>query len=217
MSNNKDLKQKNVINLGSTTQAFSARFQQQRKLLRETSDQAELDTKQRQSLIMRTITAARRSLMDVVKIDMGDRFEFILDVDDWNGWPRVTIYVVDIEEPYQKGPKFLISAHERKLSATVEISPGNKPTIAVNLIEKNAETKFPSILRRAVRNYLDEVSELVLAKEATFVDNETKLATNESLETYGRKPLNSIGLFCEHETFTIDTVDTNPTELKKLN
>lgn len=186
--------------LGSTAQAFNARFQIKKKLLEESVGQAEQDTKRRQALMLRIMTEARRSLMDVVKIDLGEQFEFTLDVDDWQGWPRVAVRVINIEEPHSEYPKFIITAHDRKQSATIEVFPGNRPPIAVRLIEAEAEARFPTTLRRAVRNYLDDVTEFVLKEEERSRSAVPEPVIHaQNINANPDDPLSKVDLFVDHE------------------
>lgn len=170
--------------VASATIAFNERFKRQAQEVQGAAQRTEAETRLRHSLILKTMTESRRALMEVAKVDLGSAFEFALEVDDWQGWPRVNVRLVNIDKPHLQYPSFTVSAHERAQTATIEIYAGDSmQPISYNITNEDAQSRFVTVLKRAVRLYLDEVSNCVLSSSTnTHEEFETECIQLDSLD-----------------------------------
>jgi len=157
--------------LGSTLEAFNSRMRQ-RKLEREIRDgESEKAAKIRHALMLEAMTTLRRSLQDVSRIDLGDRFSFSLDADDWGGWPRLQLRLEDSLFPQNDYPMFQIVAHDRNQQGAIEISYGlNKQSEKVSIQQSENLKQLPKALKRCVRIYLDIIEKTICDAELREVE-----------------------------------------------
>lgn len=196
---------RSVVSMGTTAQAFNAKLQFHKKQIQSAADVAEQEKKRRHSTLLRGMTETRRALAEISKVDLGGTFFLELDVDDWQGWPRVMLRLVNGKNPIKEYPGLTVCAHDRKDSGTIEIYVGGKPTpITHQMLDPDSEGRYPVILRRAARSYLDEVCKLVLAaetEEGDAAEPELNLgATLKKKEGKDKDPLSSVDLFVGEET-----------------
>jgi len=157
--------------LSGTTQAFSNRIQrkiQEKEKQDLVSGEA---TKDRHNLLLKALLTIRRSLTDVTRIDLGERFCFSLFSDDSNGWPRFTISLNDNIMRAAHYPTLQVLANDRLQQATIEIKYDiNVAPLLVNLNTEGDLSKMPSLLKKAVRSYLDLIGELILQAEQNSIE-----------------------------------------------
>lgn len=152
--------------LSATVGAFKTRFQKKLQEKVSADSQESEKTRLRQSLIFETMMNIRKSLSQVAKIDLGDRFEFSLEYDDWQGWPRLTIRLIDQVRPDAEYPRFQVIAHDRQARAAIEIVPGDpQKTLRVSLVREQDKENLTSVLKKSVRQFLEQVEEIVLQAE----------------------------------------------------
>ena len=74
-------------------------FDEQKEKKEKKLDAAELKARDaarlRQRLLLEALMNVRLALVDVTRINLGDRFSFTLVPDDYNGWPRLTAKLFD--------------------------------------------------------------------------------------------------------------------------
>ena len=152
--------------LSSTARAFNTRIKKRKEAQEAAHGEAERAAHQRHTAMIKALVSIRKSLREVTRIDLGDRFEFSLKADDWHGWPRLTIRLIDndlIEEEY---PQFNVTAHDRQAKGIIEIEyGGSNPTEHLSLMRENDLMRLPKVLRKCVRTYLDLVGDIVLEAE----------------------------------------------------
>ncbi len=71
--------------LAGTTQAFTHRIQRKKQEKEQTNLLAEEAAKARHNTLLKSLLSIRRSLTDMTRIDLGERFSFSLNADDWSG------------------------------------------------------------------------------------------------------------------------------------
>ncbi len=149
--------------LSSTAQAFSSRMQRKIKEQEKALSIAEEETKTRHHTMLKALMGIRRSLTDVTRIDLGERFKFMLQADDWNGWPRLTIRLQDKIIAGSNYPIFQVTAHDRKSRGIIELiyNQSDSPEI-VSFAHNNDLKRLAMILKKCVRSYLDLIGEIVL-------------------------------------------------------
>ena len=149
--------------LSSTARAFNQVIQRKQKEQEEKHGIAEREARQRHGMMLTALMKIRKSLRDVTRINLGERFEFELICDDHIGWPRLRIILRDAELAEVEYPTFEVTAHDRHSSGTVEIvyDDTRKPE-RINLTHPGDLKRMPSSLRTCVRKFLDMIGEIVL-------------------------------------------------------
>lgn len=164
--------------LATTVGAFESRIQRKKKEREASVDAMGAEARTRQALMLETMATIRRSLIKVAKIDLGDRFAFTMDFDDWQGWPRLLLKLNDRLLPEADYPQFQVLAHDRLNRATIEISSGAFPKQERVFLGHAADAaKLPLALKKCVRLFLDVVEKIVLdAEMAAPVDEDLPTA-----------------------------------------
>jgi hypothetical protein len=149
--------------ISKTAKAFNTRIQRKTREKKQAVGVAEKAARSRQTLLLNSMMQIRKSLREVTRIDLGERFVFSLLADDSGGWPRLTIKLSDTDFPNEEYPGFAVICHDRKANAEIEITfhPLEKPE-RLHLVEDNQVKRLPLILRKCVRVYLDMVADIVL-------------------------------------------------------
>lgn len=157
--------------LAGTTQAFTNRIQRKKQEKEQTNLLAEEAAKARHNTLLKSLLNIRRSLTDMTRIDLGERFCFSLEADDWGGWPRLRISLNDNVMRAAHYPMLQVSAHDRQEQAIVEIKYDT--TLApelISLADESNLTKMPLILKKCVRSYLDLIGELIIQAEQNSIE-----------------------------------------------
>ncbi len=159
--------------LSSTVGAFRTRFEKKRHERQVQDDISEKSQSIRHQRMMRALVSIRRSLIDVTRIDLGQRYKFLLKADDKNGWPRICICLIDSITSEPNYPCFQVTAHDRQERGIIEITYNHeqKPEI-ISLAEQSGLNKVPSILKKTTRKYLDQVAEIVLKSNKSSMEKE---------------------------------------------
>ncbi len=192
-SNTASVKEGLILN--STTEAFKARFQQQKREQDQALSAAELATKTRHQLMLQALTTIRKSLLELRRIELGDRFRLEITADEWRGWPRIIVSLGDNVIRDAEYPKFQVSANDRQEKGLIEINSGAAPTstspplVTVAMRDDSDLARLPIVLKRSVRNYLDTIAQTILEAERKL-DNqleETMLSKKTASEFEEKK------------------------------
>lgn len=178
------------INLNSTTDAFQARFQQQKKEQDQALSVAEIATRNRHKLMVQALTTIRKSLLDLRRIELGERFRLEIAADEWRGWPRITVILADSVLRNADYPKFLVTANDRNEKGLIEIHSGAPPTasnpstINFSVREEADLARLPIVVKKSVRNYLDTIAQTILDAEKRLDKEleETALAQKQAAD-----------------------------------
>ena len=152
--------------LTATTNAFNTRIQRKKKEQEKALTEAEKSTRIRQLLMLKTLVSIRKSLRDVTRIDLGERFHFTLVADDIAGWARLTVKLCDALLPDAEYPFLRVTAHDRQARGCIEIE--YDPAAAVESVSVVAESelkRLPTALKKCVRGFLDLMGDIVLEAE----------------------------------------------------
>ena len=149
--------------LGSTAETFAGRMQRRLKEQEQKELEARKSVQARHTLMLQAMTTIRKALVGTSRIDLGSRFSFDLEVNDWEGWPRVELNLIDACAPSRIDHALIITANDRKNLGTVQISTKSGETLARLQLEHQAELeKLPLVLKKAVRHFLDLISGYIL-------------------------------------------------------
>ncbi len=149
--------------LSTTAKAFNKKIQIKKKAQEIESEQAEKNARARHTLMLRAMMNIRKSLRDLIRIDLGERFHLYLTNDDFLGWPRLTIKLVDSSASEREYLPLVVTAHDRYDSAVVEIAYSEIDSPEKISLVKNVDLqRLPNLLRKCVRAYLDYVGDIVI-------------------------------------------------------
>ena len=152
--------------LSATTQAFNTRIQRKKREQEKVLSEAEKLAKQRHLFMIHALMNIRKSLRDVTRIDLGDRFHFALQADDWHGWPRLTVKLVDTLLPAADYPFLRVTAHDRQSKGTIELEyDPSQPAEGISLVSESELKRMPNLLKKCVRAFLDLTGDIVLEAE----------------------------------------------------
>lgn len=153
-------------NIVGTAKAFNTRIQRLKKEQEEAQGIATRQTRARHTQMFNALVSIRKSLRDITRIDLGERFSFQLVADDWFGWPRIVVKLLDHEQGGEEYPQLTVSAHDRKAAGTIEILYDSQQPTEKIVVEAESDLKrLPAVLRKCVRSYLDIVGDIVLQAE----------------------------------------------------
>ncbi len=152
--------------LSATTNAFNTRIQRKKKEQEKALTEAEKGTRVRQLLMLKTLVSIRKSLRDVTRIDLGERFHFTLVADDIAGWARLTVKLCDALLPDAEYPFLRVSAHDRQSRGCVEIEYDPSAAVeSISVISESELKRLPTALKKCVRVFLDLMGDIVLEAE----------------------------------------------------
>ncbi len=159
--------------ISKTAKAFNTRIQRKTREKKEAVGVAEKAAQNRQTVMLQSMMQIRKSMREVTRIDLGDRFMFQFVADDSGGWPRLSIKLKDREYINEDYPGFAVICHDRQAKAEIEITyhPLEKPE-RIHLVEETQVKRLPLILRKCVRVYLDMVADIVLEAVGKPTDTE---------------------------------------------
>lgn len=149
--------------LGATAETFAGRMQRRLKEQEQKESESRKAVQARHVLMLQAMTTIRKALVSTSRIHLGERFSFDLEVNDWEGWPRVELNLIDNLAPLRIEHALIITANDRKNLGTVQISTKSGETLARLQLEQQSELeKLPLVLKKAVRHFLDLISGYIL-------------------------------------------------------
>lgn len=165
-----------ATDLSATVGAFAARMQRRKREQEELNSVADQASRVRQQLLMKSMVKIRRSLEEVERIDLGDRYFLELQKDDLHGWPRFTLRFLDKTLEQHDLPFLRVVAHDRQGRGAIEITYlPSEPMEQLSLARDADVARLPTALKMCVRAYLDLIGEMVLASERSKDSEEAEL------------------------------------------
>lgn len=207
--------------LGATADTFASRMQRRLKEQEAKVEQSRQALEARHNLMLQAMTTIRKALISTSRINLGERFSFVLDVNDWEGWPRVELNLVDGCAPDLVPHALIITANDRKNLGTVHIGTKSGESLARLQLEQPQEIeKLPLLLKKAVRHFLDIVAGYVLNPPSPqeLLSEQAKSLGSSDFDCLDQS-LESEDLFREEEQKsdhnTVDSVDdVSPLQVK---
>ena len=179
--------------LKSTADAFSTLISAKMKEQEIKVGEAEQALQERHMKMLRSLMEIRRSLSDICRIDLGKRFNFNILKDDWQGWPRITVKLIDLLQPNDDLPYFQVTAHDRGSQGMIEVFylSLQKP-YTVSAVDENDWAHLPQILKRAVRGFLDLVTETIIkiSSQNEASDEDQKNLATKNLNNFEEQNIN---------------------------
>lgn len=186
-----------IGDLSATVGAFSNRFQNRKKAQEEADESAKKSRQVRHGLMLCALVDIRRALVDLSRIDLGNRFSLDLLADDYSGWPRITVRLSDERQLEKEFSTFQVTAHDRGESGTIEIvcDESRKPE-RINIHKQSDLVNLAVVLKSSVRNYLDLVGDIVMNIEQSYqAPPEEPMIDGKLLEGRAQKPEREIKFF----------------------
>ena len=167
----------------NTVGVFQNRLRRQLSSQQERAEEAERSKQLRGQLLLQAMSGVRKALQETSKINLGDRFEFVLDVEDRDGWPRITLELFDSEYPEEKDVAFMATAKVLDVQHYIVFHTRSERSYGrVDIEDEEDLDLVPKLLKKAVRKFLDITAELVLnpkQKEQVFAPPELLEADEE--------------------------------------
>jgi hypothetical protein len=158
-----DMKIGSGSTLESVVDTFANRMQRRLRERAARQDNSQKETELRHNRILQAMNMIRKALQETCKISLGNRFTLELEIDDWEGWPRLELALVDSLIPEQRDYALVVSANDRKKNGAVRINLKSGELIGrFELSDPNELNRIPLVLKKSVRSYLDEIAEHVL-------------------------------------------------------
>ncbi len=161
-----DMTAQAVDSLGLTLGNFASRIKRKLKEQESRQEESLKETELRHNRILQALNIIRRALQETGQIQLGERFQLELDVSDWEGWPRLSLNLMDSLVPHKVDYALIVTAHDRKGLGSVELRMKSGALLGEVHLQNEAELeKIPLVLKKSVRTFLDVVTEYVLAPE----------------------------------------------------
>lgn len=207
-----------VTSLGSTFGTFAHRIQRKLREQEIIDGASQRAGDERQARMLQAMTTIRRALQDTCKINLGDRFEFDLEVNDWEGWPRLELNLIDSLQPDDRRFGLIVSAHDRNELGTIQLVTRAEAVLArIYLRDAQEMQRIPLLLKKAVRQFLDDVAQYVLnpVRQDQLLEFQTKPLEVADLDTHTEK-LQSADVFSEDLVTHNDNIIRDDPEAQPL-
>jgi hypothetical protein len=146
-----------------TFDGFTKRLRREREAQLARQSNNEEQEKRRHKLLLRAMTTIRRALGETERIDLGSRFTFLLEVSDWQGWPRVELLLCDKEASEHRSHGFIVTAGDSGPLSYIRISNVKDDTLErIQIADDESLHRVPIVLKKTIRDFLDEVALYVL-------------------------------------------------------
>jgi hypothetical protein len=158
-----DLGTEALRSLESTVGTFAHRIKRRMREQEQAENTTQKEADLRQSRILLAMNSIRKGLQETSKVALGSRFALELRVDDFEGWPRLELDLLDNLIPEKIEHALVITAHDRKQRGLITISLKSGQVLGRFELADPAEmNRIPLVLKKAVRAFLDAVADYVL-------------------------------------------------------
>lgn len=202
------------VDLTNTVGTFASRMARKLRAQEAQEKEAAKASEQRHRLILQAMSSVRRALQETMKISMGTRFSFDMQVADFEGWPRIELSLWDrlANSPTQN--LLTVSADDHGQAGTVRITFNHDELVGLVSLKNPEElSKLPMILKKAVRDFLERVSAYVLnpVKPEDLLEYQSRNIEEEALDPLASE-LKNQDLFTESISTDNDNVVESVTQ-----
>jgi hypothetical protein len=152
----------------------------------------------RYNLIMQALTFIRKALQEACKIRLGDRFSLVTEVNDAEGWPKISLRLLDKLAPEWNELAVETHASDRQENGLIlmETKAGEK-LLSFSITETDALQRLPIHLKKALRRFLDIIECYVLdpKKPEDMLSMQAKSITKEEKQAPFYNPLSNTDVF----------------------
>jgi len=151
--------------------AAIGKFQGQvdKQLKQQSGEQLEeLESKRlRRAQVLEQMMLIRKSLTTMANLSLGDRFFLELAFDDWEGWPRHRVSLIDSQSLASEFPVFQVVAHDRQNIGTIEITYGSNSTLDVHQLKSEDAIKdLPNRLNDCAKAHLRAFTQVIAGTDS---------------------------------------------------
>lgn len=211
-----------AVSLGSTIGSFASRMKRKLREQEDRDEESQRDAESRHARMLQALNIIRRALQETGQIQLGSRFELQFDVGDWEGWPRLSLNLIDLMLPNKVDYALVVSAHDRKALGSVELRMKSGQLLGQVMLRNEGELeRIPLVLKRAVRAFLDVVAEYVLnpADPAEFKGIESELldseeVLDEQVDKLSKQDVFSNDDYSPHDNIVNRAEESDPLELE---
>jgi hypothetical protein len=144
-------------------ESFAGRISRKLQEKRIAESREDQERTARYQRVLQGLAIVRRSFQEISAIVIDERFSLNLEVEDLNGWPKLTVYLSDRLEPNWKTLGLEAHAHDRHKTGLIEIRDmRGKVVLSSEAVQPAALDKLPTQLKKIVRAFLDMVEEEIL-------------------------------------------------------
>lgn len=149
--------------LGTTLGSFANRISRGLKEQEQRFDDELRAREIRHAAMLEAMILIRRALQETSKTRLNDRFSFVLDVSDWEGWPRLEFQLIDVLAPDRRNFILIVTANDHMNLGAIQIARESADILGKVCLSQFEEfKKIPLVLKRSVREFLDSVGNYIL-------------------------------------------------------
>ena len=149
--------------LSETLGIFSNRIKRKLKEQEVQQDKDEKRREERHALMLQAMTTIRKAFQETAKIKLSERFELDVAISDSEGWPRIELQLIDLYVPDYVESALVVTAHDRMDRGTIRIGNDKGEILGTAyLCDARQFNKLPLILKKTVRQFLEDVTAYVL-------------------------------------------------------
>lgn len=147
---------------------FQSQVEKQLSEKKEARLENSANARTRRARVLHQMMHIRKSLKNMAKLSLGDRFFIEVIFDDWEGWPRHRVTLVDSMNIGRSFPVFQVISHDRQESGSIEITFGKKSEVEViQLKESFSIREVPKTINDCSKAHLKFLSKLIDELEET--------------------------------------------------
>lgn len=200
--------------VNSTLDTFADRIQRKLKAREaEECESAKVD-ENRQAEMLKAITAIRKGLQEASKINLGSRFHFQFEVNEWEGWPRIELNLIDSFAPDSRTYGLEVTANDRTRAGAIMIKSRSSEEVLARLemADEVQRLRLPHALKKALRDFLDTVGTYILnpARPEDLLEVQTNELKSEHLDETDQQ-LQKQDMFMEHDFGDQNVLDCSET------
>jgi hypothetical protein len=149
----------------------------------------------RQRLILEALADTRAALSEILRIDLGKRYQLQLEISDWEGWPRLELRLIDSLADFIPGFRGVVKEHLS--SGAIDRSGQGMMFLALNyrevlgrLVVGNEEdlASLPQTVLEGVQHFLGRVAAAAQEALSKPADGTSKTGNSPALPNHEKTP-----------------------------
>jgi len=119
----------------------------------------------RQRLILEALSDTRAALGEILRIDLGTRYQLQLEISDWEGWPRLELRLIDSLADFIPGFRGVVKEHlssgaiERAGRGMIFLALNYREVLARFVVSEERDLEaLPQTILEAVQHFLGRVA-----------------------------------------------------------
>jgi len=119
----------------------------------------------KQRLILEALSDTRAALSEILRIDLGTRYQLQLEISDWEGWPRLELRLIDSLTDFIPGFRGVVKEHlssgaiERSGRGMIFLALNYREVLAQFVVSEERDLEaLPQAILEAVQHFLGRVT-----------------------------------------------------------